>query len=175
MNSSELSTTKSSKFNSTLFKTVLAAALAMLCVVATKSMLSGQGSRDLVLSAQSDRVSSITELLALQSGGALKSGNQLAVSKSIEGVLDAAQPDMLGALVVNSAGVILHETKGENLQTPENLALVHPCSTKSVPSRKTLDRSATKRLKSPLLLMICLVAHKGRLQRLRKRPPPLMS
>jgi methyl-accepting chemotaxis protein len=124
MNGSEFSTTKSSIFNNTLFKTVLVAALAMLCVVATKSMLSGQGSRGLVLSAQSDRVSGIAELLALQSGGAIKIGNQLAVSKSIEGVLDAAQPDMLGALVVNSAGVILHETKGENLQTPENLALV---------------------------------------------------
>ncbi len=65
MNGSELSTTKSSKFNNTLFKTVLVAALAMLCVVASKSMLSGQGSRGLVLSAQSDRVSGITELLAL--------------------------------------------------------------------------------------------------------------
>lgn len=85
MNGSELSTTKSSIFNNTLFKTVLVAALAMLCVVATKSMLSGQGSRGLVLSAQSDRVSGITELLALQSGGAIKSGNQLAVSKSMKG------------------------------------------------------------------------------------------
>ncbi len=85
MNGSELSTTKSSIFNNTLFKTVLVAALAMLCVVATKSMLSGQGSRGLVLSAQSDRVSGIAELLALQSGGAIKSGNQLAVSKSMKG------------------------------------------------------------------------------------------
>ena len=95
-----------------------------LSVVVTKSILNGQGKRDLMLTAKSDRVSGITDLLALQSGAAIKFGNEVDLSATMGGVLDAARPDMLGSLVVYSAGVVLHETEGADLQTPENLTLI---------------------------------------------------
>ena len=114
MNDSANVTVKTSKLNSVLVKTVLVAALMTLSVVVTKSILNGQGKRELMLSAKSERISNVTDLLASQSGGAIKFGNEVAVSSMMKDVLASAEPDMLGSLVVNLAGAVLHETEGSN-------------------------------------------------------------
>lgn len=124
MNVSGNITGKSPKLNSVLVKTVLIAALMTLAVVVTKTLLDSQGKRELMLLAKADRIVNVTDLLALQSGGAIKFGNEAAVAATMTGVLDTAQPDMTGALVVTAGGVVVYATDGANIETPENMVLV---------------------------------------------------
>ncbi|WP_299724612.1 methyl-accepting chemotaxis protein [uncultured Tateyamaria sp.] len=119
-----LSWFKLSKLNSVLVKAALIAGLMTLSVVITKSALNGSAKRDLISEAKTERATDVTALLAMQSGGAIKFGNEVAVSTTATGVVEAAQPDMLGALVMNTNGIILHESEGVDLQTPEALAMI---------------------------------------------------
>ncbi|MEM6372165.1 MAG: methyl-accepting chemotaxis protein [Pseudomonadota bacterium] len=116
-----LSWIKNSKLNSVLVKSSLIAALMTLCVVVTMAAVNGEGKRTLMVEVKAERASDVTNLLAMQSGGAIKFGNEVAVTDTIEGVLNNAGASMLGAFVLNTNGVTLYETEGVNMQSAEAL------------------------------------------------------
>ncbi len=111
------------RFNSLLVKTIAITALMTVVVVATITVLETQGKRKMVAEALSARAVDVTTLLALQMGGAIKFGNQVAVAEIAGSVIDAAKPDALGVLVMNSAGVILYETADSGVSTDAAMAL----------------------------------------------------
>ncbi|MFL4470600.1 methyl-accepting chemotaxis protein [Tateyamaria armeniaca] len=113
-----------SKLNSVLVKSALIAGLMTLAVVVTKMVMNSEAKRDLMVSAKTERASDVTDLLAMQSGGAIKFGNDVAVTATMSGVVESARPDMTGGLVVNLAGIVLYETEGANMQDAEALAMV---------------------------------------------------
>ena len=124
MDTPRLGWLKTSKLNSVLVKSALIAGLMTLSVVVTKIWFDRVEKRDLVTSSIADRAVDMTNLLAMQMGGTIKFGNSTAVSETTGGVAASAQPDLIGALVLNASGTVIYETDGAALQTPEILSFV---------------------------------------------------
>ena len=124
MRVSGLSWFKRSKMNSVLVKSAIIAGLMTLAVVVTKTMLDSQAKHALIETEKIERASDVTALLAMQSGDAIKFGNQAAIMTTLSAVVGQVQPVMVGASAANAAGVVLYETEGAALQNPETLALM---------------------------------------------------
>lgn len=110
------------KLNSLLVKSTLIAALMTLVVVATTTILETRDKRAMVSEALSARAIDVTNLLALQMGGAIKFGNQVAVAEIAGTVIEAARPDALGAVIINTNGVVLYETADSGISTETTMA-----------------------------------------------------
>jgi methyl-accepting chemotaxis protein len=123
MDTPRLAWLKASKLNSVLVKSTLIAGLMTLSVVVTKIWFDHIDKRELISATTADRATDVTNLLAMQMGGAIKFGNSVAVADITAGVTASAQPDLIGALVMNATGTVIYETSGAGMQTPETLSL----------------------------------------------------
>ncbi|WP_299370731.1 methyl-accepting chemotaxis protein [uncultured Tateyamaria sp.] len=124
MRAFNLAKLRESRLNSLLVKSVLIAALMTLAVVAAKTVYDRSEKWQLISEALSARAVDVTDLLAMQMGGSIKFGNEVAVQQITTNVMASAQPDALGALVVSATGVVLYQTDGQNFQSEANLALI---------------------------------------------------
>ncbi|MEM6759373.1 MAG: methyl-accepting chemotaxis protein [Pseudomonadota bacterium] len=89
------------------FKVAAIAGLASIVVATTILMLGQSNNRELVGNALSARAVDVTDLLALQMGGAIKFGNDRAIAEITDGTLQTAGQDVLGAVVVAANGKII--------------------------------------------------------------------
>lgn len=124
MQSSAPVTQKRVRLNSLLVKSVLIAGLMTLAVVVTKTWYDNGEKENLVRTAVTDRASEVTNLLAMQMGGPIKFNQLEELSALTETALTIAQPDVIGALVVNATGDVIFATDGAKTATAEALALV---------------------------------------------------
>lgn len=93
---------------SLLFKLLLGMGL---CLVTTGSLILWVDHTTkvrLVHDGISARAEEVTRLIAMQSGGAIKFGNEVALAEIVGSSVDAAAPDALAGLVLNAAGDVMH-------------------------------------------------------------------
>lgn len=108
--------------NSLMVKAVLMMALLTLAVLAAMVCFDYSAQRKLLQSELSSRAENVTELLAMQMGGSIKFGNDVAVAEITESVMSAAKPEAKGALVVNAAGQELFATQDVESFAPDVLS-----------------------------------------------------
>ncbi|WP_212733841.1 methyl-accepting chemotaxis protein [Sulfitobacter sabulilitoris] len=109
--------TRANPFNSLFFKCTFVVAACVLVVVATIEALETNAKSQMTHDALGKRASEVSELLAMQLGGAIKFSNVAALTEVVDGVIDAAAPDAAGALVFNSAGEVLYSTAQDAFDT----------------------------------------------------------
>ena len=94
--------------NSLFFKCTFVVAVCVLLVVATLEVFEVQTKTAMTRTALSKRAIEVSELLAMQMGGAIKFGNAAAIDEIVGGVIATAAPDATGALVLDADGTVLH-------------------------------------------------------------------
>ncbi|MDW3225546.1 MAG: methyl-accepting chemotaxis protein [Paracoccaceae bacterium] len=109
--------------NSLLVKCTFMVVVCIFAVVLSVAYMSNQMKAELSNGALSDRAAEVTGLLAMQMGGSIKFGNTAAVGELVVGVMEAAEPDATGAVVMNSNGVVLYEGGSEVFSSEEAQAL----------------------------------------------------
>ncbi|MEL7092659.1 MAG: HAMP domain-containing methyl-accepting chemotaxis protein [Pseudomonadota bacterium] len=108
-------TNKSQKpriWNSLQYRVAAIAGLASIVVVTVILLLGQANNREMVRDALSKRAVDVTDLLALQMGGAIKFGNTRAVGEIADGTLQTAGEDALGAAVVAENGTVMFRSTG---------------------------------------------------------------
>ncbi len=108
------STQKINPLNSLFFKCLF---MVVLCILAVSAVLEYKGTKakaGMVQTSLESRVNEVTGLLAMQMGGSIKFGNEMAVAEIVTGVISAAQPDAIDAFVVNSTGVPLYTPNADS-------------------------------------------------------------
>lgn len=104
---------RTNPLNSLLIKCTFMVVVCIFAVVVSIDLVNNRMTENLSKSALSDRASEVTGLLAMQMGGAIKFGNSAAISDLVVGVVEAAEPDATGAVVMNINGDILYNGGSE--------------------------------------------------------------
>ena len=112
-----MTTSKFSRLNSMLLKSVLIAGLMTLAVVVAKSWFSYSQKQELVRVTMGERAVDVTALLAMQMGGAIQFGNRGSVSRIATDVIASAQPDAVGAIVTDATGAVLYTSENAGMDT----------------------------------------------------------
>ncbi|APE44118.1 hypothetical protein BOO69_12425 [Sulfitobacter alexandrii] len=108
--------------HSLFFKTALVVAICTICVVTAIEIINARSAKHRLHQAILERATEVTDLLALQVGGAMKFRNIEALDQIVSGSLAKSQPDALDAVTVDADGAPLQsETRGQ--VDPEMLAL----------------------------------------------------
>ena len=108
---------KNNPINSLFFKSTFMVIFCVIAVVAAIEFIGSRAKERMFHEALGHRVSEVTNLLAMQLGGAIKFGNEAAVKDVVEGVLQSARPDATGAYVVAANGTVLF-SNGEDSFDP---------------------------------------------------------
>ncbi|MEO9515570.1 MAG: methyl-accepting chemotaxis protein [Paracoccaceae bacterium] len=116
MQSADLVKPKGLRLNSLLAKCTVFCGVIVLAVVLVIEYRAGQTKTAMVSEAITARAIDTTNLIALQVGGSIKFGNQLAVQDLVTGFLDNAKPDAEAVLVLNSDMNSVFQTEGDLLQ-----------------------------------------------------------
>ena len=111
------------RLNSLLIKCAASTGLVVLIVVSVVSIRAVEVKNKLLLEALQSRALEVTQLLSQQMGGSIKFGNQVAVEEIVTGVVENAQDDIRGVLVVNTSMVPLFQTDSEIFDSEAALAL----------------------------------------------------
>ncbi|WP_299553301.1 methyl-accepting chemotaxis protein [uncultured Tateyamaria sp.] len=111
------------RLNTLMAKAVFMTALVTLSVLAAMVSFDYSAQRKLLHSELSSRAQNVTELLAMQMGGSIKFGNDFAVAQITESVIAAAEPEVQGALVVDSAGALMFGSPGMEVLAPDAMQL----------------------------------------------------
>ena len=101
---------KGSRFNSLLSKLGIVSGVVVLIVVLVIEIGTNVSKENITKEALSERAVETTTLMSQQMGGALKFGNEVAVSEVVQGVLEQAQPHAVGSIVVNANMVPLFQS-----------------------------------------------------------------
>lgn len=112
-----------SRFNTLMTKAVLMTALITICVLAAMVAFDYSAQRKLLHSEMSSRAQDVTGLLAMQMGGSIKFGNEVAVRQISESVMATAEPEVRGALVMTRSGVTLFASPDMDIVAPAAVAL----------------------------------------------------
>lgn len=111
------------RLNSVFVKCAAVASLAIMFVFEVEDRLAANSADRMAADALSQRATDVTGLLAIQLGGSIKFGNSLAVQEILDGVVEAAQPDAVGGLVVNNKNVVLYQSVEADLNVEEMTGL----------------------------------------------------
>lgn len=111
------------RLNSLFVKCTLMVVICVVVVVSAVDYISNQLQAEMSFEAVTERADEVTGLLAMQMGGAMKFGNSAVIEDSVVGVLEAAQPHAIGALVIDSNGKVLYATDNEAFDSEAALAL----------------------------------------------------
>ncbi|WP_298921302.1 HAMP domain-containing methyl-accepting chemotaxis protein [uncultured Roseobacter sp.] len=109
--------------NSLFAKCVLMVVVCVISVVASVSFIESRMTKELTSNTLGVRAGEVTGLMAMQLGGAIKFGNAVAVESLVSGVLDAAQPDAVGGLVVRYNGAVLYSRESAEFSVERAQAL----------------------------------------------------
>ncbi len=101
---------------SLFFKTALVVAFCAVGVVAAIEVINARSAQARLHQAIMTRATEMTDMLALQLGGAIKFKNHDALSEIVAGVLENSRPDAVAAAAVDAAGTTL---QAEQDQPPE--------------------------------------------------------
>ncbi len=112
-----------SRCNTLMVKAVFMTALLTISVLAAMVTFDYSAQRNLLHDELSSRAQDVTGLLAMQMGGSIKFGNEVAVAEITTSVIDAAAPEARGAFVVNAAGVPLFASPDMDAVTPTAMEL----------------------------------------------------
>ncbi|MEO0938592.1 MAG: methyl-accepting chemotaxis protein [Pseudomonadota bacterium] len=93
---------------SLLFKLLLGVGLCVLTTGALTLWMSHTAKVGLVHDGIGVRAEEVTRLIAMQSGGSIKFGNEVALAEIVGSSIEAAAPDALAGLVLNAAGDLMH-------------------------------------------------------------------
>ena len=116
MQSADLVKPKGLRLNSLLAKCTVFCGVVVLAVVLVIEYRAAQTKTAMVSEAITARAIDTTKMIALQVGGSIKFGNQLAVQELVAGFLDNAKPDAEAVLILNSDMNPVFQTEGELLQ-----------------------------------------------------------
>ncbi len=111
------------RLNSLMAKAVLMTALVTLSVLAAMVSFDYSAQRKLLHSELTSRAQNVTELLAMQMGGSIKFANEAAVKEITKSVIAAAEPEVQGALVVDSAGLQMFGSPEMDVLAPDAASL----------------------------------------------------
>ncbi|MEX0371062.1 MAG: hypothetical protein AB3N09_10545, partial [Tateyamaria sp.] len=124
-----------SRFNTLMAKAVAVTVGLTLSVLVAMVAFDYSAQRALLHDELASRAQDVTGLLAKQMGGSIKFRNDVAVAEITRGVIDAARPEALGALVVAGNSDVLFESEGFNARLQEALALSQSAFTKGTTVR----------------------------------------
>lgn len=113
-----------SRLNSVLFRSILVAGLLTLTVSITKVWLDRLEKESLLGREMAKRALDVTDLLVLEMATAIKFRNVPSVTWTANGVVQSAQPDLLGVLVLSDSDTVIFQTPGVDIFTSEAQALV---------------------------------------------------
>jgi len=99
---------RNNPFNSLFMKCTLMLIVCVVSVVAAITVNEARNKKALTAEALSARAVEVTGLLSNQLGGAVKFGNQAAISGAVTEVIDNARPDSTGAYLLAANGTILY-------------------------------------------------------------------
>lgn len=111
------------RLNTLMAKAVVMTGLLTMCVLAAMVTFDYSAKRSLLQSELSSRAQDVTGLLAMQMGGSIKFGNQVAVGEITGSVIAAADPEIHGAIVINSGGTHLFASPGIEALAPNAIPL----------------------------------------------------
>lgn len=111
------------RLNSLMAKAVLMTALVTLSVLAAMVSFDYSAQRKLLHSELASRAQNVTELLAMQMGGSIKFANEVAVKEIAESVIAAAEPEVQGALIVDSTGLQMYSSPEMDAVAPDAASL----------------------------------------------------
>ena len=94
--------------NSLFVKCTFMVFACVIAVVSVISVLEARAKTQMTMAALDARASEVTNLLAMQLGGAIKFGNETGVGDIVGNVMASAKPDALGAYVLSTSGQILY-------------------------------------------------------------------
>ena len=114
-----------SRFNTLLTKAVVMTVALTVSVLATMVAFDYSAQRAMLHDELSSRAQDVTSLLAMQMGGSIKFQNDVAVAEITRGVIDAARPQAVGALVVSGPDEVLFETEGFSALTDKATSLAN--------------------------------------------------
>ncbi|WP_235604624.1 methyl-accepting chemotaxis protein [Sulfitobacter sp. EhC04] len=97
---------------SLFFKTALVVAFCTVGVVAAIEVINTRSAQQRLHQAIMTRATEMTDLLALQLGGAIKFKNHDALSEIVAGTLENSRPDAVAAVAVDAAGTALQAEQG---------------------------------------------------------------
>ena len=135
MQSADLVKSKGLRLNSLLAKCTFICGIVVLAVVLVVEYRAGQTRTAMVSDAISARAIDTTQLIALQVGGSIKFGNQMAVQELVAGFLENARPDAEAVLVVNYDMASVFQSEGELLRLSDATEL----------AKRSLDTGETVR------------------------------
>ena len=135
---------KTSKLNSVLFKSLFFSSLLIVAVVGAKTLFDSFERQALIREVIQERAADVTESLASQLGEAMQLGDTVHMIKTLSGLIQSEQPDLIGAIVLNTAGDVIFETEGVDMQGPEALLL----------AQRALEQS--EQVTSPTGLMVAV-------------------
>ena len=110
-------------FKTMFFKCSFMVFICVVAVVAAISFMEIRAKTSLTENALSSRASEVTGLLAMQLGGAIKFGNQDAISGVMQDVIDSASPDATGAVVVTQSGDVIYSQGGDGFNRDDAVKL----------------------------------------------------
>ncbi|MCX7560828.1 methyl-accepting chemotaxis protein [Sulfitobacter sp. F26204] len=96
--------------HSLFFKCTFMVAICVLMVVAVIELRNGQDVKTRTIRAIGHRAQDVTDLLAMQMGGAIKFGNVDAVTQLVDGVMENSGQDLLGVMVFDANETVLFRT-----------------------------------------------------------------
>ncbi|WP_299611798.1 methyl-accepting chemotaxis protein [uncultured Tateyamaria sp.] len=112
-----------SRFNTLMTKAVVMTGIITICVLAAMVTFDYSAKRTLLQSGLSSRAQDVTGLLAMQMGGSIKFGNEVAVREISESVISAAAPEARGAIVLNTSGITLFASPEMDIVAPDAFVL----------------------------------------------------
>ncbi|MFK7870867.1 MAG: methyl-accepting chemotaxis protein [Roseobacter sp.] len=116
---SSLAEETGTKKTSLFLKCTLMVFCCVIAVVGSIVAMEHRSKTKLTASALSDRASEVTQLLAMQMGGALRFGNVAAIDEIVGNVLAGAEPDATGALVLAATGDVVFASDNANFAAAE--------------------------------------------------------
>ncbi|WP_193743599.1 methyl-accepting chemotaxis protein [Tateyamaria sp. ANG-S1] len=99
-----------SRFNTLMFKAVAMTAVLTVAVLAAMVTFDHSAQRNLLHNEMAARAENVTELLAMQLGGSIRFGNDVAIREITKSALSAAEPEARGIFVTDLDGATLYAT-----------------------------------------------------------------
>lgn len=117
MSSRKRSVSKSNPLNSLFVKCTLMVIVCVVSVVAAITINEARSKKNLTADALGARAVEVTGLLANQLGGAVKFGNEAAISGVVADVIENARPDSTGAYLLAVNGSVLYSSMNPEIDT----------------------------------------------------------
>ncbi len=99
---------KANPLNSLFVKCTIMVFACIVAVVASIVIMENRSKTEMTVKGLSERASEVSGLLSLDMGGAVRFGNAAGIEEMVSGVIEAAQPDATGAIVVGLAGDLIY-------------------------------------------------------------------